>query len=72
MTKATVLVSHLMMNDGMFNRGDIIELTEERIKSLGSSVRRIEPTKEEEPEKPKEEIKEVKKMSLPKRRVRKK
>ena len=42
--KAIVKVSQLVTDDGKYRRGDILDLSEERIKALGSSVEQIVPT----------------------------
>lgn len=49
--KAVVKVSHLRTDDALYRRGDTVDLPEERIMQLGSSVVRTEPEPEvvEEP-----------------------
>lgn len=42
--EAIVKVSHLVTDDGKYDRGDLLDLPEERIISLGSSVERVLPT----------------------------
>lgn len=42
--KAIVKVSQLVTDDGKHRRGDILDLSEDRIKALGSSVEQIVPT----------------------------
>lgn len=39
--KAIVKVSHLQMDDARYDRGDVIDVSEERIKQLGSSVEAV-------------------------------
>ena len=42
--KAIVKVSQLVMDDGKHHRGDVLDLPDDRITSLGSSVERVVPT----------------------------